>query len=195
MGTAERAARGGRQDRPAVAEQLHLGLDAGLPPPCRELQRGRRVGSARRSPVAVSVDLFHRLFGLPSRRTPGTDGVPDELLRLRVDLIREEAEEFADAAAQRDLQAMADALADLVYVTYGAAVTLGIDLDDVVAEVHESNLTKLGPDGRPVMRGDGKVLKPPGYRPPDVERVLAEQPPLPWPVHRNSTTSSTPSPA
>ena len=139
----------------------------------------RRVGAARRSPVAVSVDLFHRLFGLPRRRTPGLDGVSDELLDLRVELVLEEAHEFREAVALRDLTAMADALADLAYVVYGAAVTLGIDLDDVVAEVHESNMTKLGVDGRPILRKDGKVLKPPTYRAPDIKIVLDTQPPIP----------------
>ena len=145
-------------------------------------------GVKRRSPVAVSVDMFHRLFRLPSRRRPGLQGVSDDLLELRVSLIDEEAREFADAVRKRDLCSMADALADIVYVAYGAAVTLGIDLDDVLAEVHSSNLSKLGRDGRPIYRSDGKVLKPDTYRPPDIERVLDEQPPLPRP-HRASITS------
>jgi predicted HAD superfamily Cof-like phosphohydrolase len=89
--------------------------------------------------------------------------------------------EFEEAARSRDLTGMADSLADLVYVTYGAAVTLGIDLDDVVAEVHASNLSKMGPEGRPRLRQDGKVLKPASYEPPDVDLVLENQGPLPRP--------------
>jgi predicted HAD superfamily Cof-like phosphohydrolase len=121
------------------------------------------------------------VFGLPRRNTPGLEGISSDLLNLRVDLILEEANEFSEAVASRDLDAMADALADLVYVSYGAAVTLGIDLDDVVAEVHMSNMSKLGPDGRPFLRQDGKVLKPETYMPPDIHGVLKAQPPLPRP--------------
>lgn len=134
---------------------------------------------ARRSPAAVSVSDFHRWFGLPHRSLPGLEGVPSTLLELRVALLQEEVEEFADAAEERDLVGMADALADVVYVAYGAAVTLGVDLDDVLAEVHRSNLTKLGDDGRPVLREDGKALKPPGYEAPRVAAVIAAQPPMP----------------
>ena len=161
--------------------QLQLELPPDLLAPTPSSTSPPLVGAARRSPAAVSVDMFHWLFNLPRRRTPGLDDIPDELLALRVGLIHEEAEEFEVAASSRDLTAMADALADIVYVTYGAAVTLGIDLDDVVAEVHASNLTKLGPDGQPIMRSDGKVLKPESYEPPDVTRVLKAQGPLPKP--------------
>ncbi len=141
-----------------------------------------RVGVLRRSSAAVSVHQFHQLFGLPWRPTPNLEGVPDQLLELRVNLIREEAEEFAQAVADRDLTAIADALADLVYVTYGAALTLGIDLDDAVAEVHRSNLTKLSADGTPELRHDGKVLKPDSYEPPELEPVLSMQPPMARPA-------------
>lgn len=168
-------------DHIAFPKQLQFDLPKDLLPPERSDQHELLIGVAHRSPAAVSVDLFHHLFGLPRRPTPGIDGIPDELLDLRIRLIKEEADEFEEAAMRRDLAAMADALADLLYVTYGAAVTLGIDLDDVVAEVHASNLSKLGPDGRPILRSDGKVLKPDTYQPPDVDRVLESQPPLPRP--------------
>lgn len=160
------------------AEQLVLDLP-GLVQRSFQPSAAPRFGMARRSPAAVSVADFHRWFGLPYRSLPGLDGVPTGLLNLRVSLLQEEVEEFAEAAEERDLVAMADALADVVYVAYGAAMTLGVDLDDVLAEVHRSNLTKLGPDGRPLLRQDGKVLKPPGYEAPRVAAVIDAQPPMP----------------
>jgi predicted HAD superfamily Cof-like phosphohydrolase len=112
-------------------------------------------------------------FGLPWAATPDLAGVPEELVQLRIALLQEEVGEFAQAAQARDLVGVADALADIAYVTYGAAVTFGIDLDAVIAEVHRSNMSKLDEHGRPVLRADGKVLKSSRYRPPDVAAILA----------------------
>jgi predicted HAD superfamily Cof-like phosphohydrolase len=123
---------------------------------------------------------FHQAFGLPGAASPRHAGVPTALTELRIDLLVEEVQEFAEAARSGDLVALADALADIVYVTYGAALTYGIDLDAVLREIHRSNMSKLGSDGRPVLREDGKVLKPGTYRPPDVKAVLAAQLPLPF---------------
>lgn len=82
---------------------------------------------------------------------------------LRMSLILEESEEVRDAATATDLL---KELADLVYVTYGYAATFGWDLDEAVMRIHTSNMSKLGPDGKPVLREDGKILKGPNYRPP-----------------------------
>ncbi|MVA75556.1 nucleotide pyrophosphohydrolase [Auraticoccus sp. F435] len=133
------------------------------------------MSAARTHPSpAAAVAEFHRAFGLPSRDRPEADvGRADAELRVR--LLREETEEFAEASAAGDLVAVADALADIVYVAYGTADVYGIDLDAVVAEVHRSNMTKLDGSGRPVLRADGKVLKSERYRPPDVAGVLARQ--------------------
>ncbi len=131
------------------------------------------------SDVAAAVGAFHAAFNLPRRRTPSLADVPDELAQLRLALLREEVEELAVALQRGDLVALADALADVVYVAYGTAITYGIDLDAVLGEVHRANMSKLGPDGRPVLRGDGKVLKSPWYLPPDVRGVLDQQLPLP----------------
>ena len=117
------------------------------------------------------VGDFHRAYGLPIRNEPTAAVGPDQVA-LRQSLIEEEVRELADAAGAGDLVAVADALADIVYVAYGTAHVYGIDLDAVLDEVHASNMTKLGADGRPVRRADGKVLKGPGYRPPDIEAVL-----------------------
>jgi predicted HAD superfamily Cof-like phosphohydrolase len=133
----------------------------------------------RLSDAMLSVGRFHQAFNLPRASRPGT-GVPDALAQLRVDLLVEEVREFADATAQRDLVGIADALADIVYVAYGAAVTYGINLDAALHEVHRSNMSKLDESGRPVYREDGKVLKSARYTPPDIPAVLSAQPPLPF---------------
>jgi predicted HAD superfamily Cof-like phosphohydrolase len=127
----------------------------------------------------LSVGLFHEAFGLPRASLPIID-VPARLAKLRVDLLMEEVGEFTDATTAQDLVGIADALADIVYVAYGAAVTYGIDLDAALREVHRSNMSKLDEHGKPVYRDDGKVLKSARYTPPDISRVLLFQPPLPF---------------
>lgn len=127
------------------------------------------------SAAAGYVAEFHSAFGL-AFETEVQDAVPERLAALRTSLLREETEEFAQAAAASDIVEVADALADVVYIAYGSALTYGIDLDAVIREVHRSNMSKLGPDGRPVMREDGKVLKGDDYSPPDIAAVLAAQP-------------------
>ena len=91
---------------------------------------------------------------------------------LRLELIQEELDELSDAVADRDMIQIADALTDLLYVVYGAGHAFGIDLDECFQEVHSSNMSKLGENGRPIHREDGKVMKGPGYFKPDLERVL-----------------------
>jgi predicted HAD superfamily Cof-like phosphohydrolase len=108
------------------------------------------------------VHAFHRRFGVAINVPPNPG-----LLELRADLIEEEAQETAKALRDNDHIGIIDGLADLVYVVYGAAISLGIDLDQAIAEVHQSNMSKLGADGQPVRRADGKILKGPNYRPPD----------------------------
>ena len=91
---------------------------------------------------------------------------------LRLELIQEELDELSDAIADRDMIQIADALTDLLYVVYGAGHTFGLDLDECFQEVHRSNMSKLGENGRPIHREDGKVMKGPGYFEPDLEGVL-----------------------
>lgn len=141
--------------------------------------RRRGSSSAHLSEAAISVAAFHAAFGLPRQNRPNSQ-IPADLATLRVDLLSEEVQEFAAASGLGDLVAIADALADVVYVAYGSAVTYGIDLDAVIAEVHRSNMSKLDAEGRPLLRDDGKVLKSERYSPPDVARVLRNQPTLPW---------------
>ena len=91
---------------------------------------------------------------------------------LRLELIQEELEELSDAVADRDMIQIADALTDLLYVIYGAGHAFGLDLDECFQEVHASNMSKLGENGRPIYREDGKVMKGPGYFEPDLEGIL-----------------------
>ena len=91
---------------------------------------------------------------------------------LRLELISEEFSELAQAIDDRDMIQIADALTDLLYVVYGAGHTFGLDLDECFQEVHRSNMSKLGENGRPIHREDGKVMKGPGYFEPDLEGIL-----------------------
>jgi len=92
--------------------------------------------------------------------------------QLRYDLIDEELEELKMAFDNDDIIEVADALTDLLYVVYGAGHAFGIDLDECFLEVHESNMSKLGEDGRPIYREDGKVLKGSDYFPPNLKEIL-----------------------
>ena len=121
--------------------------------------------------AAAAVAEFHRAFDLPMRQLPSAD-IDKSLAKLRVTLLQEEVAEFVTASEKGDLVAIADALADIAYVVYGTALTYGIDLDSVLREVHRSNMSKLGSDGKPLMREDGKVLKSGRYFPPDIASAL-----------------------
>jgi len=91
---------------------------------------------------------------------------------LRVDLIAEELEELEVALANKDIIEVGDALTDLLYVVYGAGHAFGIDLDECFLEVHDSNMSKLGEDGRPIYREDGKVMKGPNYFSPNLRAII-----------------------
>jgi predicted HAD superfamily Cof-like phosphohydrolase len=150
-----------------------------VPPgaPEAESGEGRQLLSsalADLSDICASVLEFHLAFDLPREPLP-TIQISDVLAQLRVRLLREEVDEFIDATARRDIVAIADALADVVYVAYGSAITYGIDLDAVLREVHRANMSKLDEHGRPIHREDGKVMKSQRYRPPDVVSVLEQQ--------------------
>jgi predicted HAD superfamily Cof-like phosphohydrolase len=136
-------------------------------------QRYGAVGQNPEEPfdAAAAVAEFHRAFDLPTRQLPSTD-IDEALATLRVALLKEEVGEFVTASEKGDLVAIADALADITYVIYGTALTYGIDLDSVLREVHRSNMSKLGSDGKPLIRDDGKVLKSERYFPPDIASVL-----------------------
>lgn len=116
------------------------------------------------------VREFHEVYGHPIADKP--QFVKGERLGLRLALIEEEWAEILEAIENGDLANFAKELADLIYVVNGFALEAGIDLDRVFAEVHRSNMSKLGADGKPIYREDGKVLKGPNYSEADVESVL-----------------------
>jgi predicted HAD superfamily Cof-like phosphohydrolase len=126
----------------------------------------------RPSPASL-VREFHTAFGLDVRPRP-TEITPEHAAH-RQELLAEEVAEVAEASAAGHLDHLAHELADVVYVAYGTALVHGIDLDEVIAAIHRANMSKLGPDGRPTLRADGKVLKGEHYRAPDVAAVLRDQ--------------------
>lgn len=117
------------------------------------------------------VREFHQAYDVTIQHEPKLPDTYEEEL-LRRDLLEEEFDEFKEAQSLEDLVGIADALADMAYIIYGTALVYGINLDAVVREVHRSNMTKLGADGQPIRRSDGKVLKGPLYSPPNIEGVL-----------------------
>ncbi len=119
-------------------------------------------------PAQRQVRDFHEAFALGAPDALDTASFPAE---LRIRLIDEEAAEFAVAARAGDVVGAIDALCDLLYVTYGAAVSLGVDIEPFFDEVHRSNMAKVGGTRRP----DGKWLKPRGWQPPDLARILRER--------------------
>jgi predicted HAD superfamily Cof-like phosphohydrolase len=96
----------------------------------------------------------------------------DKTNKLRIDLIKEELEELTNAMKEKDLTEVADALTDILYVTYGAGHAFGIDLDKCFDEVQSSNMSKLGEDGKPIYNESGKVMKGPNYFKPDLSKFL-----------------------
>lgn len=119
------------------------------------------------------VIQFMTSFGQEVKDRPELADHKTAMLRLK--LILEEYEELEDAVTEGHLVGIADALTDILYVTYGAGAAYGIDLDKCFEEVHNSNMSKLGEDGKPINREDGKVMKGPNYWEPDLLKVLDEQ--------------------
>lgn len=120
----------------------------------------------------AQVREFHTAYNVPILDTPRFPNLAR--VELRESLIREEVTELFAAIIQRDLVGVADGIADAIVVLIGTALEFGIPLDKVMAEVHRSNMSKLGPDGKPVLRSDGKVLKGPNFTPPDIRSILIE---------------------
>ena len=113
---------------------------------------------------------FMEAFGQEVRDEPRW---PDFSTReLRLELIREEVEELNVGIEGMDIVEIADALTDILYVVYGAGHAFGIDLDECYKEVHRSNMSKLGADGKPIYREDGKILKGPDYFHPNLKDIL-----------------------
>ena len=122
---------------------------------------------------ATNFDLVEEFMTAFGQDVEKVASMPDrKTAMLRLKLILEEYEELETAVEEQHLVGIADALTDILYVTYGAGHAFGINLDECFEEVHESNMSKLGPDGKPIYRDDGKVMKGPDYREPDLRKVL-----------------------
>jgi len=120
-----------------------------------------------------AVTAFHRAFGLNISTNPTID-LPVEIKKLRYNLMKEENEEYLEAIKNDDLIEVADALGDMLYILCGTILTHGMQniIEDVFAEIQDSNMSKLGLDGKPIYREDGKVMKGPNYKRPDLEQFL-----------------------
>ena len=116
------------------------------------------------------VGTFMKTFGQEVKTKPSLSG--DKINKLRIDLIKEELEELTEALNKKDLLEVADALTDILYVTYGAGHAFGINLDKCFDEVQKSNMSKLGLDGKPIYSEKGKVLKGPKYFKPNLSNFL-----------------------
>ena len=116
------------------------------------------------------VKTFMETFGQEVKTKPSFSS--DKINSLRYDLIKEELEELKEAMENKDLLEVADALTDILYVTYGAGHAFGIDLDKCFEEVQKSNMSKLGEDGKPIYNESGKVMKGPNYFKPDLTRFI-----------------------
>ena len=117
------------------------------------------------------VKTFMVTFGQEVKTKPSFSN--DKINNLRYDLIKEELEELKVAMKNKDLLEVADALTDILYVTYGAGHAFGIDLDKCFEEVQSSNMSKLGEDGKPTYNESGKVMKGPKYFKPDLAKFLS----------------------
>ena len=117
------------------------------------------------------VGTFMKTFGQEVKTKPSLS--TDKINKLRVDLIKEELDELQEAIKNNDLLEVADALTDILYVTYGAGHAFGIDLDKCFDEVQNSNMSKLGENGEPIYNESGKVMKGPNYFKPDLSKFVS----------------------
>ena len=117
------------------------------------------------------VKKFMETFGQEIKEKAGFPN--DTITTLRYDLIREELDELKEAINKKDIKEVADALTDILYVTYGAGYAFGINLDRCFQEVQNSNMSKLGSDGKPIYNDKGKVMKGPNYFKPNLSKFVA----------------------
>ena len=118
-----------------------------------------------------SVKKFMQTFGQEIKTKASFPN--DKIIKLRLDLIREELSELEEAIEKKDIKEAADALTDILYVTYGAGHAFGINLDKCFEEVQNSNMSKLGSDGKPIYNENGKVMKGPDYFKPNLNKFVA----------------------
>ena len=117
------------------------------------------------------VGVFMKTFGQNVKQSSSFSS--EKINALRVSLIKEELGELIEAMNKKDLVEVADALTDILYVTYGAGHAFGINLDDCFEEVQNSNMSKLGEDGNPIYNESGKVMKGPNYFKPDLSKFVS----------------------
>jgi len=117
------------------------------------------------------VGIFMKTFGQEVKTKPSFSS--DKINKLRIDLIKEELDELQEAMKNNDLLEVADALTDILYVTYGAGHAFGVDLDKCFEEVQNSNMSKLGENGEPIYNESGKVMKGPNYFKPDLSKFVS----------------------
>ena len=117
------------------------------------------------------VGTFMKTFGQEVKTKPSLS--TEKINKLRIDLIKEELEELTEAVNNKDLLEVADALTDILYVTYGAGHAFGIDLDQCFEEVQNSNMSKLDKNGKPIYNDSGKVMKGPNYFKPDLSKFVS----------------------
>ena len=120
-----------------------------------------------------AVKIFHELYKLSYKENPTTDIGLDKI-KLRFNLMAEENQEYFQAAKNNDLVEVADALGDMLYILCGTIIEHGMQhkIEEVFNEIQKSNMSKLGADGKPIFREDGKVLKGPNYFKPDIKTIL-----------------------
>ena len=116
------------------------------------------------------VKKFMETFGQELKQK--SEFPKEDIVKLRISLIEEELNELKDAIKNNDIKEVADALTDILYVTYGAGIAFGIDLDKCFNEVQNSNMSKLGGDGKPIYNEFGKVMKGPNYFKPDLSKFV-----------------------
>ena len=117
------------------------------------------------------VGTFMKTFGQEVKTKPSLS--TEKINKLRIDLIKEELEELTEAMNNKDLLEVADALTDILYVTYGAGHAFGIDLDQCFEEVQNSNMSKLDKNGKPIYNDSGKIMKGPNYFKPDLSKFVS----------------------
>lgn len=120
-----------------------------------------------------AVKKFHEAFKIEHQETPTID-IKEDIKRLRFNLMKEENEEYLEAALNNDMVEVADALGDMLYILCGTIISHGMQdkIVEVFDEIQRSNMSKLGENGEPIYREDGKVLKGPNYFKPDISRIL-----------------------
>jgi len=121
------------------------------------------------------VKKFHESFGINNEESPKTE-IGEQVIDLRFELLREENEEYLEAAKKNDLVEVADALGDMLYILCGTILSHGMQhkIAEVFEEIQRSNMSKLGADGNPIYREDGKVMKGPNYFKPNISKILHE---------------------